>query len=81
MFYVLSSVVIISLGKRERERERERDRERERNRGRDSCCFTLNVYMLPCGCLRSVSLSRGTSCLSATCDHGISWSYSLLLRH
>ena len=37
----------------------------------------LNVFLLLCGCLFSVSLPRGAVGWSFICDCGIFWSYSL----
>ena len=40
-------------------------------------CFTLIVFLMPCGCLCSVTLPYGAVGWSAMYDCGISWSYSL----
>ena len=41
--------------------------------------FTLIVFLMSCDCLCSVALPRGDIKLSAVCDCGISWSYSLFI--
>ena len=43
-------------------------------------CFILIVFLLSCGCLRSVSLPRGAVGKSVIYDWGLSWSYSLSFR-
>ena len=40
-------------------------------------CFTLIVFLLPCGCWCSVSLPHIAEGRFAVCDCGITWSYSL----
>ena len=65
----------------ERERERERDREKERVREREiererAVCSTLFAFLVSCDCY--VALSHEALGLSAVCDCGISWSYSLV---
>ena len=37
-------------------------------------CFTLIVFLLPCGCQYLVVLPHGVVGRSAVCDCGISWS-------
>ena len=49
---------------------------RERERERESCL--LHFVCLPCVCDCYVALSREALGLSAVCDCGISWSYSLV---
>ena len=68
LFCVLSSFAIIF--KRERERERERER---------AISSTLFAFLVSCDCY--VALSHEALGLSAVCDYGISWSYSLVFLH
>ena len=63
---VLSSFEIIF--KRERERERER-----------AISSALFAFLVSCDCY--VALSHEALGLSAVCDYGISWSYSLVFLH
>ena len=42
-------------------------------------CFTLIVLLLSYVCTCSMSLPHAAVSLSAVCDCGISWSYSLVL--
>ena len=49
----------------------ERERERER-----AVCSTLFAFLVSCDCY--VALSHEALGLSAVCDCGISWSYSLV---
>ena len=55
-------------------RERERERERER-----AISSTLFAFLVSCDCY--VALSHEALGLSAVCDYGISWSYSLVFLH
>ena len=36
--------------------------------------FAFIVFLLPCGCLCTVSLPCGAVCCSVVCNCGISWS-------
>ena len=51
-------------------------RERERERAISS---TLFAFLVSCDCY--VALSHEALGLSAVCDYGISWSYSLVFLH
>ena len=48
-------------------------------KGKRANCFALFVFLVSRDCC--VTLTRGAMGLSAVCDCGISWSYSLTIFH
>ena len=68
MHCFVSSFLVLKSSLRERERERER-----------AISSALFAFLVSCDCY--VALSHEALGLSAVCDYGISWSYSLVFLH